>query len=494
MYTADIGQNAVEEINLVANGGDFGWDRREGSFPFEGGGSALIDPIAEYDHTNPVSEMPTSIGNRAVTLGEVVRDSLLPGLNGHLVVADFPTGLFFALNVDTGTLNGGQSELRQVRLRSPAGQTLPFISFINAARAVRGLGTSSRADLRFGVNTPGRVFLINKHDGIVRELTLDPTLDSDRDSCPDILDDDPTSALQVVGHYLGAQCPLGGGSVHASAGADPDGDGIASCRDVDDGICDGPFAVAAGDPSTADSAGCEAGPDTCPTTMGNDALACTTLRTCEANPWWQTCAVDDCAAFIVRLFAGSDTARIDTFSIINETLFLSTTARTSASDLINILTSPTHPSVRVEIWTRLASGNPGNLVATVANFGPTELALGPRNGESLVALSTQAGQVSADAISSIAEAPCLLSLQAGANTLTHPQPGAELGCYDVLTELASDIDVLQHFDTENGRFENCFFHPKRTPPTPAGSDFSVRQTTALHAYMTSARTLQIECD
>ena len=141
---------------------------------------------------------------------------MLPGLNGHLVVADFPTGLFFALNVDTGTLNGGQSELRQVRLRSPAGQTLPFISFINAARAVRGLGTSSRADLRFGVNTPGRVFLINKHDGIVRELTLDPTLDSDRDSCPDILDDDPTSALQVVGHYLGAQCPLGGGSVHAS--------------------------------------------------------------------------------------------------------------------------------------------------------------------------------------------------------------------------------------------------------------------------------------
>jgi hypothetical protein len=223
MYTADIGQNAVEEINLVANGGDFGWDRREGSFPFEGGGSALIDPIAEYDHTTPVSEMPTSIGNRAVTLGEVVRASLLPGLNGHLIVADFPTGLFFALNVDTATLNGGQSELRQVRLRSQAGQTLPFISFINAARAVRGLGTASRADLRFGVNTPGRVFLINKHDGIVRELTLDPTLDSDGYSCPDILDDGPTSALHVVGHYVARQCPLGGGSVHASAGADPEG-------------------------------------------------------------------------------------------------------------------------------------------------------------------------------------------------------------------------------------------------------------------------------
>jgi hypothetical protein len=72
MYIADIGQNAVEEIDLGVNGGNFGWDQREGSFEFEGAKTAdMIDPLAEYDHTNVVSDPPTSIGNRAVTTGEV---------------------------------------------------------------------------------------------------------------------------------------------------------------------------------------------------------------------------------------------------------------------------------------------------------------------------------------------------------------------------------------------------------------------------------------
>ena len=30
MFIADIGQNAVEEINLGTNGGNFGWNQREG--------------------------------------------------------------------------------------------------------------------------------------------------------------------------------------------------------------------------------------------------------------------------------------------------------------------------------------------------------------------------------------------------------------------------------------------------------------------------------
>ena len=35
-FIADIGQNAIEEIDLAANGAHFGWDIREGSFAFEG--------------------------------------------------------------------------------------------------------------------------------------------------------------------------------------------------------------------------------------------------------------------------------------------------------------------------------------------------------------------------------------------------------------------------------------------------------------------------
>ncbi len=85
MFIADIGQNAVEEINLAANGANFGWDDREGSFRFDSNNTeGLTDPVAEYDHTNVVSNPPTNIGNRAVTVGEVARGTGIPQLDGNL--------------------------------------------------------------------------------------------------------------------------------------------------------------------------------------------------------------------------------------------------------------------------------------------------------------------------------------------------------------------------------------------------------------------------
>lgn len=173
-FIADIGQNDVEEIDLAANGAHFGWDIREGSFPFEGGSTAgLTDPVAEYDHTSPVRDMPTNIGNRAVTVGEVARGTCIEHLDGMLPISDFPTGLIFLLDVDHDPLDGGQDGLTELLLRNGNGPATHFLDLVNAARTARGLGSTNRADLRFSVNTPGQVFLTNKHDGIVRRLKPD---------------------------------------------------------------------------------------------------------------------------------------------------------------------------------------------------------------------------------------------------------------------------------------------------------------------------------
>ncbi len=177
LYIADIGQNAVEEINLGQNGGNFGWSHREGSFPFASSTTVgLIDPVAEYDHTNPVADMPTTIGNRAVTLGEVARGSSIQALNGMLLLGDFPSGLIFLLNVDTDPLNGGQAGLMELLPLNTQGQRMHLLDSINAARSARGLGNMSRADLRFSVNTPGEIFILNKHDGILRQLAAPPSI------------------------------------------------------------------------------------------------------------------------------------------------------------------------------------------------------------------------------------------------------------------------------------------------------------------------------
>ncbi len=177
MYIADIGQNAVEEIDLGANGADYGWDNREGSFSFESSSTiGFTDPVAEYDQTNVVSNLPANVSSgRAITVGEVARGTGFPGFDGQLLLGDFPTGLLFMLDVDSDPLDGGQDGLVELQPLDSSGQPVRLFDLINEARAARGLGSTSRADLRFGINTPGEVFVTNKKDGIIRRLVFEVT-------------------------------------------------------------------------------------------------------------------------------------------------------------------------------------------------------------------------------------------------------------------------------------------------------------------------------
>ena len=165
MYIADIGQGAFEEINLGQNGGNFGWDLREGSQGETVAGA--IDPVAAYSHSGFVSDPIT--GGRAVTVGEVVRGGLLPELEGQLLLGDFPNGVLYTLDVDgTDTLDGGQDDLLELQLVDAATGT--DVRLIELIRSQPGLMNQGRADLRFSVGTGGEVFILNKHDGIVRRL------------------------------------------------------------------------------------------------------------------------------------------------------------------------------------------------------------------------------------------------------------------------------------------------------------------------------------
>ena len=92
LYAADVGQGDLEEIDIVAAGGNYGWNIKEGSFCFDPNGDergfvfaceddhpGLIDPIAEYDHDEGV----------AIVGGFVYRGNRVPGLHGHYVFGEF---------------------------------------------------------------------------------------------------------------------------------------------------------------------------------------------------------------------------------------------------------------------------------------------------------------------------------------------------------------------------------------------------------------------
>jgi glucose/arabinose dehydrogenase/plastocyanin len=94
IYLGDVGQNAVEEVDIVTKGGNFGWRVKEGSFFFDPNGASagyvtdvpvvpvppgLIDPIAQYDHDEGL----------AVVGGYVYRGSAITALQGRYVMADW---------------------------------------------------------------------------------------------------------------------------------------------------------------------------------------------------------------------------------------------------------------------------------------------------------------------------------------------------------------------------------------------------------------------
>lgn len=99
LYVADVGQNALEEINAVPAGQagvNYGWSTMEGSACYQSSGcdmSGLTLPVVEYIHDGSVC---------SVTGGYVYRGSQLPEIAGHYFYSDFCTGFLRSFRLDGG--------------------------------------------------------------------------------------------------------------------------------------------------------------------------------------------------------------------------------------------------------------------------------------------------------------------------------------------------------------------------------------------------------
>lgn len=90
LWLGDVGQNALEEINIIQHGGNYGWrcyegDRRTNNSCSTSG--PYIAPITTYGRTEGVS----------VTGGYVYRGTALPALYGAYIFGDFGSGRIWAL-------------------------------------------------------------------------------------------------------------------------------------------------------------------------------------------------------------------------------------------------------------------------------------------------------------------------------------------------------------------------------------------------------------
>ncbi len=176
MFVADIGQNIVEELSLVAAGDNLGWNDWEGSFRFisrsevdltdQRGDPLLRYPVAEYGQRDALLQ-----NSSAATGVHVYRSDAIPQLTDLVLFGDNPSGEVFYIGADD-LESGGQDVIHRV-LFNEGGEAKTLLELIREKNRVQGRSPASRADLRFGSGPADEVLLLNKRDGTVRMLVPD---------------------------------------------------------------------------------------------------------------------------------------------------------------------------------------------------------------------------------------------------------------------------------------------------------------------------------
>lgn len=181
IWTADVGQNHIEEVNArVVEGGNYGWRVKEGTFQFNPNGTelfgfasdgfvfantpgrpaGLIDPVAQYDHDEGVA----SIG------GFVYRGSRLPELRGTYVFGDYSDGF--------NSANGRVMYVDEDDQADPDERTPNVFNLVNGHinLFVLGFGEDMNGELYVLANKSGGP---DEDRGVVMKLVRECTGDAD---------------------------------------------------------------------------------------------------------------------------------------------------------------------------------------------------------------------------------------------------------------------------------------------------------------------------
>jgi len=185
LFASDIGNSNIEEINIVHEGGNYGWFQREG---FYDNGVDIPGSSMEQVHSLPVDilegrtedgfEYPVAVYDHdegvAVTAGFAYRGSI-PELTGKFVFGDIREGRLFAADVaelkaaDDG-VPGTVAPIEEIQLyvRDAAGnpRDVTLWELVEESMGV----TIERADLHISEGRDGELFITSRQDGIIRTL------------------------------------------------------------------------------------------------------------------------------------------------------------------------------------------------------------------------------------------------------------------------------------------------------------------------------------
>jgi glucose/arabinose dehydrogenase len=94
LWAGDVGQDRIEEIDIVERGGNYGWNRLEGDACLRAG------DCSPAGTTLPVATYANNDRNCAMTGGLVYRGSRVPAIADSYLFADFCSGRLWAVDAD----------------------------------------------------------------------------------------------------------------------------------------------------------------------------------------------------------------------------------------------------------------------------------------------------------------------------------------------------------------------------------------------------------
>jgi glucose/sorbosone dehydrogenase len=188
MFASDIGMSQVEEINIVRNGENYGWMRREGYFEnarVRGGQldhlyplpPEILDGRVKDGFTYPVAVYDHDEG-RSVTDGFAYHGRIA-ALTGKFVFGDIWAGRVFAADLAAmkkaaaDGIPGKVAPIEEIQLyvRDASGKRVD-VSLKQLAEKTMGKDLP-RADLHISRSRDGELFLHSRQDGVIRMLVPD---------------------------------------------------------------------------------------------------------------------------------------------------------------------------------------------------------------------------------------------------------------------------------------------------------------------------------
>jgi hypothetical protein len=188
MFATDIGMNHIEEVNIVRNGENYGWMKREGYW--ENGmtrpGGALnqlfplpaevLDGRKKDEFTYPVVIYDHNDG-QAISGGFAYRGRIA-ALRGKFVFGDIQRGRLFAADLaamkkaDDGIPQTvAPVEEIQLYVRGAGGNRV-YVTLRDLVEKTMG-ASMTRADLHISRSRDGELFITSRQDGVIRMLVPD---------------------------------------------------------------------------------------------------------------------------------------------------------------------------------------------------------------------------------------------------------------------------------------------------------------------------------